>query len=255
MKAVELNNVSVYYGNLCALNNINISIEEEEFLGIIGPNGAGKSTLLKVILGLTVPDRGKINIFGKDIKEAAGLVSYVAQASKFDRSFPISVIEVVLMGSLIGRKSFFHRYRDEDRASAEHYLDKLGIYHLKDRQIGQLSGGQLQKVLLARALVHQPRIILLDEPTASIDANSRSQIYSLLKGLNEEVTIVVVTHDMAAVSAYFDSIACLNKEIYYHGGKEIDEETIEKVYGCPIELIAHGVPHRVLRFHEEGYDD
>ncbi|MDI3547964.1 MAG: zinc transport system ATP-binding protein [Halanaerobiales bacterium] len=255
MNAIEVKDVSVYYGNLCAIRDVNLNVKEKEFLGIIGPNGAGKSTLLKVILGLIKPVSGEVRIFGKDLKETNKILGYIPQTSGFDRNFPINVLDVVLMGRLKNRLSLFHRYAKEDMEIVTDLLDKLGLSDVRDRQIGQLSGGQLQRVLIARALAIEPKIILLDEPTASIDANSRSQIYSLLKELNEEMTIVVVTHDLAAVSAYFDSIACLNKELHYHGDKELDEETVEKIYGCPVELIAHGVPHRVFKVHEEGYDD
>lgn len=251
MTAIELKNISVHYGDHCALKDVNLEVREGQFLGIIGPNGAGKSTLLKAILGIVKLTSGEIKIFGKSQREALHNLGYVPQASAFDRNFPISVLEVVLMGRLGSTPVLFHRYSSKDYEKADYYLNKLGIYEVKDRQIGQLSGGQLQKVLIARALVHQPRVILLDEPTSSIDANSRSEIYNLLKNLNEEMTIIVVTHDLAAVSAYYDSIACLNQELHYHGGKEISEETINKVYGCPVELIAHGVPHRVLKYHRE----
>ncbi|MFW5991628.1 MAG: metal ABC transporter ATP-binding protein [Halanaerobiaceae bacterium] len=255
MYAVELNNISVYYNHVCALREINLKIKENEFLGIIGPNGAGKSTLLKVILGLIRPSEGEVFIFGRNIKHSTEVIGYVPQASAFDSSFPISVLDVVLMGKLKGGLKLFHRYSKKDTGAVENILDSLGLYKLRNRQIGQLSRGQLQRVLIARALAVDSEILLLDEPTANVDVNSRNQIYSLLEKLNSEITIVVVTHDMAAVSTYFDSIACLNKELHYHGDKELDRKTVEKMYGCPIELIAHGVPHRVLGFHEEENDD
>ena len=248
--AVELKNVSVKYGDLDALKDVSIQVEEGSFLGIIGPNGAGKTTFLKVILGLIKPE-GEVKIFGRPLSQAVDKIGYVPQVSNFDRSFPISVLDVVLMAKLEGRIRFFHQYQKEDIEQAEAVLDQLNLLHLKERQIGKLSGGQLQRVLIARGLAVEPEILLLDEPTASVDASSTSQIYELLKELNEEKTIIVVTHDMAAVSSYFDSLACLNEKLYHHGDKHLDQETTKQVFGCPVDLIAHGHPHHVFAPHRE----
>lgn len=249
--AVQLKDVSVNYGNVEALKNVNLDVEEGSFLGIIGPNGGGKTTLLKVILGLIEPEKGSVKILGNSLEDAVDQIGYVPQVSNFDRSFPISVLDVVLMARLGGRVRFFHQYNKKDVKKAEAVLEKLNLLDLKDRQIGKLSGGQLQRVLIARGLAVEPEILLLDEPTANVDASSTSQIYELLKGLNKEKTIIVVTHDMAAVSSYFDSLACLNAELYHHGDKKLDQETTEQVYGCPIDLIAHGHPHHVFTPHGE----
>lgn len=249
--AVELKNVSVKYGNLDALKDISIQVAEGAFLGIIGPNGGGKTTLLKVILGLIEPGAGEVKIFGHPLDQTVDQIGYVPQISNFDRSFPISVLDVVLMARLGGRVRFFHQYKNEDIKKAEAVLEQLNLLQLKDRQIGKLSGGQLQRVLIARGLAVEPEILLLDEPTASVDASSTSQIYELLKKLNEEKTIIVVTHDMAAVSSYFDTLACLNEKLYHHGDKHLDQETTEQVFGCPVDLIAHGHPHHVFAPHGE----
>jgi zinc transport system ATP-binding protein len=249
--AVELDGVSVNYGELEALNNINLKVEEGSFLGIIGPNGGGKTTLLKVILGLVDPQKGKVKVMGHPLNEVLDQIGYVPQISNFDRSFPISVLDVVLMARLGGRVRFFHQYQKEDIQKAESVLERLNLLYLKDRQIGKLSGGQLQRVLIARGLAVEPKILLLDEPTASVDARSTSEIYELLKELNKEKTIIVVTHDMAAVSSYFDSLACLNEKLYHHGDKHLDQETTEQVFGCPVDLIAHGHPHHVFAPHGE----
>lgn len=249
--AVELENISVKYGSLEALKSINMQVEVGSFLGIIGPNGGGKTTLLKVILGLIEPEVGKVKILGKPLKKAENQIGYVPQVSNFDRNFPISVLDVVLMARLGGRVKFFHQYNKQDIKKAEAVLDKLNLLQLKDRQIGKLSGGQLQRVLIARGLAVEPEILLLDEPTASVDARSTSQIYEILKELNEEKTIIVVTHDMAAVSSYFDTLACLNEKLYHHGDKHLDEKTTDQVFGCPVDLIAHGHPHHVFAPHGE----
>ncbi len=254
--AVEIDNVSVKYDNVEALNDVTLKVEKGSFLGIIGPNGGGKTTLLKVILGLISPSKGSVKIYNKNVEDALDKIGYVPQVSEFDRHFPISVLDVVLMARLGNKIKLFHNYKKEDIRKAEEILDMLNLLDLKNRQIGKLSGGQLQRVLIARGLAVEPEILLLDEPTANVDSTSTSQIYELLKELNKEKTIIVVTHDMAAVSSYFDSLACLNEKLYHHGDKHLEKEVTEQVFGCPVDLIAHGQPHRVFPPHgEEGNND
>ena len=250
--ALDISNLNVFYGEDCALRDVNLQVEEREFLAIIGPNGGGKTTLLKSILGLVQPDSGEIRIFGRTGASARRSIGYVPQFSRFDRKFPISVEEVVLLGRLAGRSAWFSRFSRQDRQLVDSLLERLEIADLKHRQIGQLSGGQLQRVLIARALAVEPQILVLDEPTASVDSASKTRIYDLLKELNQEMTILIVTHDLSAVSSNIDKIACLNQQLFYHGRTELEAGLVEKVYGCPVDLIAHGVPHRVLRGHEEG---
>jgi zinc transport system ATP-binding protein len=249
--ALEVHNLSVFYGEDCALEDISLNVEEHEFLGIIGPNGGGKTTLLKAILGLVQPQSGTVRIFGQTGDKARRDIGYVPQFSRFDRRFPISVEEVVLMGRLSGRSPWFVQFAANDREVVDSMLARLEIADLKQRQIGQLSGGQLQRVLIARALAVEPRILILDEPTASVDSASKTRIYEILKELNKEMTILIVTHDLSAVSSNIDKIACLNHQLFYHGRTELEAGLVEKVYGCPVDLIAHGVPHRVLRGHED----
>jgi len=249
--AVELNGITVKYGNLPVLEDINLKVKNKEFLGIIGPNGGGKTTLLKVILGLIEPVKGDVIICGSSSKKALNNIGYVPQISAFDRNFPIDVLDVVLTARLKGNINFFHHYKKKDINKAESILNKLDLYDLKDRQIGQLSGGQLQRVLIARALTMDPKILLLDEPTASVDTASTSAIYEILKDLNKEKTIIVVTHNLSAVSSYFDSLACLNRRLYHHGEKNLKQDITDKVFGCPVDLIAHGHPHRVFSPHRE----
>ena len=250
--ALDISNLNVFYGEDCALRDVNLQVEEREFLAIIGPNCGGKTTMLKSILGLVQPDSGEIRIFGRSGESARRSIGYVPQFSRFDRKFPISVEEVVLIGRLSGRSAWFSRFSRQDRQLVDSLLERLEIADLKHRQIGQLSGGQLQRVLIARALAVEPQILVLDEPTASVDSASKTRIYDLLKELNQEMTILIVTHDLSAVSSNIDKIACLNQQLFYHGRTELEAGLVEKVYGCPVDLIAHGVPHRVLRGHEEG---
>ncbi|MGM0445595.1 MAG: metal ABC transporter ATP-binding protein [Bacillota bacterium] len=252
---IEIKNLYVSYNDIPVLENINITVYRKQFLAIIGPNGGGKTTLLKVILGIIKPNKGKIKINNLNIDQGRKLVGYVPQISDFNRRFPINVQDVVLMGRLSDQKGLFHNYSKNDYKAAEDIMKQLDILNLKGRQIGKLSGGQIQRVLIGRALASSPEILLLDEPTASLDAESRNNIYNILKELNDEITVLVVTHDLTAVSSYFDSIACLNKNMHYHGDKKLSKDDIDKVYGCPVDLIAHGIPHRVLGEHEGGSKD
>lgn len=244
MYDIELENVSVYYDNVCALKDIILKVKEKEFLGIIGPNGGGKTTLIKVLLGLIKPSTGTVKT-KEDIT-----MGYVPQFTFFNRQFPVNVIDVILMGKLRKPMRLFHKFAALDVEKADIIMEQLGILELRNRQIKQLSGGQLQKVLMARALAVEPRVLLLDEPTASIDAHYTTEIYEILKKINQQVTIVLITHDIGAISTYVDSIACLNRELFYHEDAKLTDNSIQKVYGCPIDLIAHGLPHRILKQHE-----
>jgi len=248
-EVISLEDVWVQYNGVTVLEDITLSVQNRDFLGIIGPNGGGKTTLLKVILGLIKPNRGRVTVLGGPPEEGRRFIGYVPQLTQFDREFPATALDVVLMGRL-GRKGLLRRYTEEDMEIAYKALESVEILDLKDRQVGKLSGGELQRVFLARALAADPKILLLDEPTASIDEPTKTELYELLKGLNREITIILVSHDIGVISSYVDKIACLNRRLFYHGSKEITAETIEETYRCPVELLAHGVPHRVLKKHE-----
>jgi zinc transport system ATP-binding protein len=246
---VKLENVWVHYDSVPVLEAINLSIESNDFLGIIGPNGGGKTTLLKVILGLIKPSRGRVTVLGMSPERGRKHIGYISQVNLFDHDFPISVLEVVLMGRY-NKSGLFQRYSDEDRKTAIAALKTVEMLGYKDRQVGKLSGGEQQRVFIARALATSPELLLLDEPTASIDPTMQAEFYELLDQLKESMAIVLVSHDVSAVSIYVNDIACLNRQLFYHGSKEISAEELEKTYHCPIQLIAHGtVPHRVLREH------
>lgn len=246
---VKLENIWVYHDSIPVLEGINLSIKSNDFLGIIGPNGGGKTTLLKVILGLVKPSRGKVTVLGMPPERGRKYIGYIAQFNLFDHDFPISVLEVVLMGRY-NQSGPFQRYREEDRKAAMAALKTVEMLGYRDRQVGKLSGGEQQRVFIARALVTNPKLLLLDEPTASIDPSMQTEFYELLDKLKENMAIVLVSHDLTAVSIYVNEIACLNHQLFYHGSKEVSAEELEKTYRCPIQLIAHGtVPHRVLREH------
>lgn len=249
--AIEIKELTVFYGDIPAVTGINLTVADGEYLGIIGPNGGGKSTLLKAILGLVPKSSGTITVYGKSPLKNRGMIGYVPQAAQMDKRFPITPYEVVLTGCLKPGLSPFFRYSQRDRERVCEILEKVGIYNLARRNISELSGGEFQKMLIARALTVNPKILLLDEPTASVDANSRNQIYNLLEELNHNMTILLVTHDMLAISSQVHQLACLNRNLVYHGEPELSEKVVRSLYGCPVDLIAHGVPHRVLQTHEE----
>ncbi|MDO5844442.1 MAG: metal ABC transporter ATP-binding protein [Methanocorpusculum sp.] len=250
--AIEINNLCVSYETTTALENISLSIPKGGFLGIIGPNGGGKSTLIKAILGLTHINSGSIKILRGDVKKNRSKIGYVPQFADVDRKFPITVLEVIMTAQLKGGFHPFFRYKKSDKDFAYEQLKRVGIEKLAGRQISDLSGGEFQRVLIARALAVSPEILLLDEPDASIDAGSREHVYELLTELNKDVTIVLVTHDLMAVSATVKDLACLNKTLVYHGEPSLTTDIVNKMYGCPVDLIAHGVPHRVLPSHKHG---
>jgi len=234
-------------GGIPILEDVTLSIREHDFLGIIGPNGGGKTTLLKVILGLVPPDSGEVRVFGGDPVKNRRFVGYVPQHSLFDHDFPIKVMDVVLTGR--AGKRLFRGYSDHDRELARNALEMVEMLPFEGRQIGKLSGGEQQRVFIARALAAEPKVLLLDEPAAGIDMHAQTEFYELLKRLKETMTIVMVSHDITAISIHVDKIACLNRKLFYHDSKELTSGDLEAAYRCPIEFIAHGVPHRVLREH------
>ncbi len=246
---VKLENVWVQHDSVPVLEAINLSIKSNDFLGIIGPNGGGKTTLLKVIMGLIKPSRGRVTVLGMSPERGRKYIGYISQITLFDHDFPINVFEVVLMGRY-NKSGLFQRYNEEDRKAAIEALKTVEMLDYKDRQVGRLSGGEQQRVFIARALATNPELLLLDEPTASIDPNMQAEFYELLDKLKENMAIVLVSHDVSAVSIYVNEIACLNRQLFYHGSKEVSADELEKAYHCPIQLIAHGtVPHRVLKEH------
>jgi zinc transport system ATP-binding protein len=244
-----LKDVWTEYDGVTALEGVTLSLHEHDFLGIIGPNGGGKTTLIKVMLGLVKPIRGEVRILGDAPEKQRKSIGYIPQYSPFDRDFPVSVWDVALMGRL-GRAGRFRKYSDADKEVTLGALEIVGMADLRDSQMGKLSGGQQQRVFLARALVTEPKLLLLDEPMASVDVSLQTGLYELLEKLTEKMSIVMVSHDIGAISVHVNKIACLNRKLFYHNSKEIRAEELEATYKCPVQLIAHGVPHRVLKKHK-----
>ena len=247
---IEIRDMWAGYENEAVLENINFTIYENDFIGLIGPNGGGKTTLIYVLLGLVEPFQGQVRIKGLPVKEGRKYIGYVPQLVEFDRQFPINVWDVVQMGRL-GMKGLLRRYSKNDDFQVELALRQVELLDQRKKPIGELSGGQRQRVYIARALASEPEVLILDEPTSNVDARVSNSIFELLNRLNENMTIMMITHDMSAVSSYTKTIGCINRTLHYHGGKELTEEMIQATYQCPVDLIAHGLPHRVLPQHEE----
>lgn len=208
----ELKNLSFSYEAALILKDVSLTISQGEFIGIIGPNGGGKTTLLNLLMGFLSPSQGSLFIEGKPPKFWREKIGFVPQSLQFDRLFPITVLEVVLMGTL-SKQSFFGRYSQEAIRSAEEALKKLDLLPYKDKLFGTLSGGQIQRTLIARALVRNPEILILDEPTASVDKESQEAIYALLRRLKGTITILMVTHQLQSILADVDRILCVQTSL------------------------------------------
>ena len=246
---IQITELSASYDNKTVLSHINLTVYEQDFLGVIGPNGGGKTTLVKSILGLHRPDKGQIRFFreGKETPEIN--MGYLPQYNSIDKKFPISVYEVVLSG-LSKQKSLFKRYSKEQHEQVREIIVRMGLEGCENRAIGQLSGGQLQRAMLGRALVSNPEVIILDEPNTYIDKRFEAKLYELLEEINRERAIILVSHDIGTVLQNVKTIACVNETLDYHPDTEVPAEWLEEHFGCPIELLGHGhLPHRVLKCH------
>ena len=235
---IILDGVSFRYNELTVLEDICLTIRDKDFLGIVGPNGSGKSTLLKLILGLLSPQQGTIEVFGSSPVESRLKIGYVPQFATFDRNFPISVLNTVLQGRL-GKTRTLFGYTRQDQAAARQALAEVEILDLEQRPLTALSGGQLQRVLIARALTCNPEVLILDEPTAHIDPRVEEGVFELLKRLNERLTVIVVSHDVGFVTRYITRVACLNRRLVCHPAAELTGKMIEELYGGPLKVVQH----------------
>ena len=251
---VEMRDVSFGYNGQPVIQKVNLDIRDKDFIAMIGPNGGGKTTILKLILGLIKPVKGTIRVMGGPANKNSHYIGYVPQDVHINQQFPISVLDVVLMGNLTPKKSR-PRKATTDRIEAMEILEQMEIAGLAESRIGELSGGQRQRTFIARALMTRPRLLLLDEPTANIDTKGQADLFSLLRELNQDITIVMVSHDLMAISTYVKSVACVNKQLHHHHQAEITGDMLHAMYPCveegvcPVELVAHGLPHRVLKQH------
>lgn len=244
---MALRNVSVGYDGKTVLPNFDLDIYTDDFLGVIGPNGGGKTTLVKAILG-TIPYSGRISYSNNLIINGIRRIGYLPQQNLFDRSFPISVIELVVSG-LQGDRKLSARYTKEDFAKGRKLLEMTGIAELEKCPVGEISGGQMQRALLCRALISEPRLLILDEPATYVDYRFEDELYEILRGLNSRMAIMMVSHDVGTITSVVKSIVCVNRSVHRHESNLITPEQLEN-YNCPIQIISHGtVPHTVLEKH------
>jgi len=244
---IDIRNLWFSFNGTPVLRDVNLEIHPGEFLALIGPNGGGKTTLLKLMLGLLKPDRGDILVLNDRPEKVAHRLGYVPQNVHINKEFPVTAEDVVLMGTLSPGHGW-SRYLKKDRMAAGAALEQVGVIKHRSRWVGELSGGQLQRVFIARALVSEPGILFLDEPTASIDADGQAEFYELLKQINNRATILLVTHDLLIISSHVKSVACVNQQVHHHNEAEITDEMVDMLH-CPVDLVAHGIPHRVLKAH------
>ncbi|MDR1503368.1 MAG: ABC transporter ATP-binding protein [Prevotella sp.] len=251
-KILEIRDLSVGYDdNPYVLKNVNLDVFHDDFLGIIGPNGGGKTTLLKTILGLVKPTNGHISFFRNNVKTDKINIGYLPQINQIDKKFPISVHDVILSGLTI-KHSMFSPYTREQKEKVGVIAYQMGLEKLIDRPIGALSGGQLQRTLLGRAIIDGPDLLVLDEPNSYVDKRFETDFYKILEDINKDTAIVLVSHDVGTVISLVKNIACVNEGLHYHSGTDISTEWLEESYSsCPIEIVGHGdFPHRVLDKHE-----
>ena len=266
---IEIKNLSAGYDSRTVLRNVNLTVYDRDFLGIIGPNGGGKTTLIKCILGLLKPTAGEILYSDKrfvtsDKQGSAAQrpaltanrsvlkMGYLPQYNSIDRKFPITVEEVIISG-LSSQKSLFSRFTATHREKARQVIARMGLEGLEKRAIGALSGGQLQRALLGRAIISDPALVVLDEPSTYIDKRFEARLYELLAEINHDCAIILVSHDIGTVLQQVKSIACVNETLDYHPDTGVSEEWLERNFNCPIELLGHGaLPHRILAEHKHG---
>ncbi|MGQ9619372.1 MAG: metal ABC transporter ATP-binding protein [Bacteroidales bacterium] len=246
-KLIELKSVTVNYGQKMVLEDIDFTVENGDFIGIIGPNGGGKTTLLKTILGMVKPVKGNV-IYYDDLLKRSN-IGYLPQMSQVDISYPVTVVDVILSG-LMMHKGVYVRMNRADRKRATEIIREMGLEGFEKATLSELSGGQIQRVFLGRALIGNPKLLLLDEPDNFVDTSFENEFYIKLHNLNTRMAILLASHDVGTISYHVKSYACINKRLHYHPSPELTEEQLS-AYNCPIQLVTHGpVPHTVLKKHD-----
>lgn len=238
--AICMHGVSFAFGSEPVIEDAELCMDEGSFISIVGPNGGGKTTLLKLVLGILKPSTGSIRVFGRTPREARSMIGYVPQRPRFDPLFPISVRDVVMTGRLgTPGSSIFLGKRDQEIAGR--VLEEVDLAEKRDESFSALSGGQQQRALIARALACEPRMLLLDEPTANLDRIVENRLYKLLKSLSERLTIVLVSHDLGFVSKLVDRVVCVNRHVHIHPTYELSNEIMSELYGTAVKLVRHDV--------------
>jgi zinc transport system ATP-binding protein len=243
----EMSSLSASYGANIVLHDVNFRVNENDFIGVIGPNGGGKTTLLRVILGLLKPVQGNL-IFNSELLDG-NRIGYLPQISTGDINYPVTVRDIILSGLMI-RKGVISRMSASDKMKANNVIEELGLAGMSKSTLNELSGGQMQRVFLGRAIIGDPKLLLLDEPGNFVDTTFENDFYEKLKDLNSRMAILMVSHDVGTISSHIKSFACVNRSLHYHQSNEITNEDL-LAYGCPIQLVTHGdVPHTVLKYHK-----
>jgi len=243
---LEMHSLSASYGANVVLQDVDFRVSENDFIGVIGPNGGGKTTLLKIILGLLKPVKGKM-VFNEELLNGKS-IGYLPQMSTADINYPVTVTDIILSGLMI-RKTIISGMSSSDKIKASTVIDELGLTGMSKSTLNELSGGQMQRVFLGRAIIGSPRLLLLDEPGNFVDTTFENDFYEKLKDLNKRMAILMVSHDVGTISSHIKSFACVNRSLHYHPSHEITNEDL-LAYDCPIQLVTHGdVPHTVLKYH------
>ena len=252
-KVLDISNVSAGYdNNPRIIKNISFSVYQKDFLGIIGPNGGGKTTLLRTIMGLIKPSEGKVSFYNDEGKSVSKInIGYLPQLNKIDRKFPITVHDVILSGLSMSSKLPAFTLPEKYRKRVQQVAEQMGVENLLKRPIGELSGGQLQRVLLGRSIIDNPVLLILDEPISYVDKLFETNFYKILDEINDRMGIILVSHDIGTILSTVRNVLCVSQTAHYHCGTEISQDWLDKAYdSCPFEIVGHGdVPHRVLRKH------
>jgi len=235
---IEINELDFAYEAELILVDVNLTVYEYDFLAIIGPNGGGKTTLLKLILGLEKPLNGSISVLGTRPEKARFQIGYVPQFGNYDREFPLLVKDVVRLSS-VTNFSLTPFYLKKINQKTDEILTKLSVNHLAEKSFSSLSGGERQRVLIARALMNDPKILILDEPTASVDSSKEKDVYEQLKKLNNDLTIILVSHDIGFVSTFIKRIACINRSLLIHSSEEISRSDHHNLYNDRMRIVDH----------------